>query len=375
MNIVAANIGSYPRIGDKPEQQQLRNALAALDRGEITNRDLSRVISDVGREILAEQARAGLDVVSDGQIRMADPVSHVMRKFRGVSITGLLRYFDTNTYFRQPQVTGTLAENGSLVADEFKLARAISTRPVIANILGPLSLSRLSVTKGGPYPDANQLMDALVPLMAAEVERLVTAGADAIVVEEPFLLREPEALPRVADALEVLAARKGALRLWLWLTFGDASGLYEKLQNLPVDGLILDFTYSKDIAEVVAVSGSRLGLGLGLVDARNTRLESPARVATLAGKLLKRVRADVVGLFPSNGLEYLPRPRAFEKLTVLARARDLLTGTRKSGKPSRRRVTKVTSRRRGKSRKPRRSVSRRARTTRSRRGGPRRGRG
>ncbi len=366
MNIVAANVGSYPRIGDTREQHKLRDALAALDRGEIKEQDLAQVQNEVVHEVLAEQAKAGLDVVSDGQIRWSDSVSHVMGKFDGVSINGLLRYFDTNTYFRQPQITGTLAEKGPLIADELKLAQAFSSKPVIATILGPLTLSRLSVLKGGPYHGANQLMDALVPLLAAEVERLATVGADAIVIEEPFLLREPAALPQMADALEVLAARKGSLRLWLFLSFGDAAPLYEKLQGLAVDGLILDFTYSRAMADAVATSGSQLSLGLGVVDARNTKLESPARVASFVARLLKKVQAEVVGLTPSNGLEFLPRSRAYEKLAVLARARDLLTGagpsrakrwpalrTRKAAKVRRR---KPASRRtaRGKSRRGRR---------------------
>lgn len=331
MNIVAAHSGSYPRIGDAREQQRLRNAIESFQRGEIKEKDLTKAQDEVVRDVLAEQTKAGLDVVSDGLVRWYDAVSHTMGKLKGVSINGLLRYFDTNTYFRQPHVTGAIAGNGALVADEVKFARAIAARPVATTLVGPLTLSRLSLIKGAPYKNADALMDALTPILADEVERLVKAGADAIIVEEPYLLKEPAALPRLADALEVLAARKGSLRLWLSVTFGDASKLYAKLQALPVDGLHLDFTYGGAIEDVVTSAGSQLGLGLGLVDARNTRLESPAVVAKRAARLLKKARGPVAGIVASNGVEYLPRTRAFEKLQVLARARDLLTG-RKGGR-------------------------------------------
>lgn len=332
MNIVAANGGSYPRIGDSREQQKLRNAYEASQRGDIKGTELERIQQSVIREVLAEQAKAGLDVVSDGQITWYDSVSHVMGKLKGVTINGLLRHYDTNTYFRQPQVTGKVEAKGALLADALKWSRAVSARPVLTTLPGPLTLSRLSIIKSGPYANANKLFDALVPILADEVERLARAGADAIVIEESYLLREPKALPQLADALEVLAARKGSLRIWLTVTFGDAAGIYDKLQKLPVDGLCLDFTYSSAIATAVASSGSRLALGLGLVDARNTKLESPAKVAAQAAILLKKAKGEVAGLVPSNGLEYLPRGRAFEKLVVLAKARDLLTGKKGGSK-------------------------------------------
>jgi len=184
MNIVAANGGSYPRIGDSREQQKLRNAYEASQRGEITGKDLTRIQQTVIRDVLAEQAKAGLDVVSDGQITWYDSVSHVMGKLKGVSINGLLRYYDTNTYFRQPQVTGRIEDKGALLADDLKWARAVSARPVLTTLPGPLTLSRLSIIKGGPYTKPDKLMDALVPVLADEVERLARAGADAIVIEE-----------------------------------------------------------------------------------------------------------------------------------------------------------------------------------------------
>ncbi len=275
-------------------------------------------------------------MVSDGQARWHDPVSHVMLRMEGVREGGLARWFDTNTYFRRPRVVGTLASPAPLIADEFKFARAVAPRPVTVTLTGPFTLSRLAIP-GGSYAGSNAVLEALALLLAGEVGNLAQAGATDIVVEEHSLVREPAALSRMEDALEVLGGRKGPARLWLRLSFGDCAGLYEKLQGLPVDGLILDFTYGPGLAEIVAGAGSAVPLGLGLVDARNTRLEKPADIARLARRLLRRVAGDS-WLTSSCGLEFLPRARAEDKLSLLADVRDLLLGRWRKGRPVRKRA-------------------------------------
>ena len=67
--IQATGVGNYPRTGDRPEQPQLRRALAQRDRGEISEGDLHRVQDDVTRDVIQEQCRSGIDLVTDGQIR------------------------------------------------------------------------------------------------------------------------------------------------------------------------------------------------------------------------------------------------------------------------------------------------------------------
>ena len=332
MKILAVHAGGFPRIGDTREQQRLRVAQESLDRGDIPEEQFWDVQNDMVREALSVQSRAGLDLVSDGQIRWADPVSHIMGKLEGVRLGGLARYFDTNTYFRRPQIIGALSAKGPLTSEEFRFARAISPRPVTATLTGPFTLSRLCLP-GGPYRGVNELLDALTPILAGEVGKLAASGAGDIIIDEHFLGREPNALPRLADALEVLGGAKGSARLWLRLSFGDYAPLYGELQKLAIDGLILDFTCSARLADMVASSGSDLALGLGLVDARNTRLENPLKTAREAARLMKKVRASGCWLVASNGVDFLPRHRAVEKLALLARMRDFLTGKdRKPGK-------------------------------------------
>ena len=60
------------------------------------------------RAAVEEQAGSGLDLITDGQIRWYDPISHAAGKLENITINGLMRYFDTNSYFRQPVVKGPI---------------------------------------------------------------------------------------------------------------------------------------------------------------------------------------------------------------------------------------------------------------------------
>src|SRR2546426_2775871 len=122
MEVVTASAGSYPRIGEGPGQQRLRQAYAQLELGSIPASRYGALEDEVTREVLAEQAAAGIDLVTDGLVRWYDPISHLGRKLGGVTINGLLRYFDTNFYFRQPVVRDRLTRHVPLVAGEYRFA-------------------------------------------------------------------------------------------------------------------------------------------------------------------------------------------------------------------------------------------------------------
>ena len=102
--MIATVIGSYPKIPNRPRPARLRNAINRLDRGDITVEELRKIEDEVTIEVLQEQADAGLDLVTDGQIRWEDEQTYLARAFSGISINGLIRWFDTNMYYRQPLI-------------------------------------------------------------------------------------------------------------------------------------------------------------------------------------------------------------------------------------------------------------------------------
>lgn len=326
MELVLSNHSSYPRIGDDAAGQLLRRTIAQREKDEKTDADVRAAEDQMTERALAEQFDAGLDLVTDGLIRWYDPVSHLAGKLSGITINGLLRFFDTNSYFRQPIVGGKIKREKPLVVEEYLFAQARSSRPVKVVLTGPYTLARLSIGQNQEIGKFDSLLAGYTQALAEEVAALADAGATLIQVDEPVLLKHPEDFSLFESSIKALAARKAAARLSLAFYFGDVARLYSKLQALPVDILCLDFTYSSSLTDIVATEGSSKILAFGLLDGRNTRLEDPDTLAGQLERMLGKLKADVAYLTPSSGLEYLPRDRAQLKLRHLATVKKTFLG-------------------------------------------------
>src|SRR5213595_394250 len=99
-------VGSYPKPPPEGGEFRLRRTLQALDQGEATAQDVAAEEDALTKDILVEQVGAGVDLVTDGQVRWDDPVTRLAAGLDGFTTSGLLRFFDNNTYFRQPVVKG-----------------------------------------------------------------------------------------------------------------------------------------------------------------------------------------------------------------------------------------------------------------------------
>ncbi len=337
MNLVPSSTGSYPRIGDSPDVQILRRTIAAVDRNERTPSDLSDAEAEMIRRAIEEQVRAGLELVTDGLIKWNDPISHLAGKLAGVKIKGLLRFFDTNFYFRQPELTARPERKGPLLVEEFAFAlKVLGSTPTPSEkagrlalkpvLTGPYTLAKFSLAAISGMTSLEARAEAYAEALAAEVGALVEAGARFIQVDEPAIIKYPEDWKTLERALGPLvqarddAAKAGKrAQLALYVYFHDAAPLYDKLARLPIDVLGIDFTYNSKLVDVVAAAGSPIPLGLGLVDGRNTKLEDPGAVARLIEKMMPKIAGGKAYLGTSSGLEYLPRDRAYAKLELLGK--------------------------------------------------------
>jgi 5-methyltetrahydropteroyltriglutamate--homocysteine methyltransferase len=346
-----ASAGSFPRVGDTFELQLLRRTIAALDRGERTTADLLDAENEMTRGAIADQVKAGLEIVTDGQIRWYDPISHLPGKLDNVEIKGLVRFFDSNFYFRQPVLTGQPMRNRHLVLNDYIFARnALGHIPTPADKAGKLSIKPVLT---GPYtlakfsraePLQNRSSNAFdslearavmyAEMLAVEVEVLSQAGAEFIQVDEPAAIKYPEDWSVLEKSLALLAQARHRvmkagqkLELALYVYFHDCAPLYEKLLALPVDVIGLDFTYNAKLVDVIASIGSPKPLALGLVDGRNTRLEDAAAIARQIERVLPKISGGRAYLGTSSGLEYLPRDRAIAKLELLGSVRALVNGS------------------------------------------------
>jgi 5-methyltetrahydropteroyltriglutamate--homocysteine methyltransferase len=327
--VLAVSFGSYPRAGDAPDDQKLRRAIEALDRGEVTAQELSAVERDVIKDVLAEQAEAGLDVVTDGQVRWHDPVSHLARSLEGCEVGGAVRWFDSDLSYQQPVITGPVRWQRPILLDDLEYAQAASDRPLKAVLTGPLTFVALS--RDAHYGNPKEAVLALAQALNRELQSYEEIELAYVQIDEPAfgpatdrgLLRDAYAalLENVAQPVVVAPF------------FGDVSRCFTWLFDLPVAGWHLDLRSQAPNAS--ALDGRRFPdgkiLSLGVLDALSARLEDRAEAAREVDALRERLPESAGVLVTSNvGLEGLPRGTARQKLGLLCEIRDAVQARARS---------------------------------------------
>ena len=347
-----ASAGGYPRFGETHEPSVLRRTMDALANGDRTSADLLDAQNDMTRRAIADQVQAGLDIITDGRIRWDDPISHIPSKLDNVRIDEQLPYFHTGGYFRQPVLTDKILRRGMLIADEYSFARNalghLPTPPAKAGKLaikpvltGPYTLAKYSLTASaggnGHARDTSAHMEDRVAqfadVLAVEIEALVRGGAQLIQIDEPAILGNAQdwklfeaALKPLVDARDKARQSGRVVELALHTYFDDGVNLYEKLLELPVDILGLDFVSAPKMAAAIISLGSSKPLALGVLSCTSPDAEDCEALARTIEKVLPRIDGGRAYLAPASGLEYLSRADATAKLQSLARIQSLLNG-------------------------------------------------
>ena len=322
--MITTAIGNYPKISANAKSPNLRTAIANFDAGKITPDELDTVANKVTAEIIHEQERAGLDLLTDGQVRWDDGLTYFARKIPGFSMNGLIRYFDTNTYYRQPIVDKELKMAKPISVSDFKFATSITDKPIKAVMPGPLTLAKLSrnasstVANGRSSVDSNAstITFELARILNNEAKHLEKAGASYIQFDEPVLLRNKEDFKLFAEASKILTQNIQAKTI-LCLYFKDISGLFPAIFKLPFQVFSLDFVMGKNNFNIIKDFPGEKELGLGLVDARNTKLEPVSDIVNGVQAMSSIVSIDKIHIHPNCGLEFLPRKNAYDKLKRL----------------------------------------------------------
>jgi 5-methyltetrahydropteroyltriglutamate--homocysteine methyltransferase len=327
MELQLASAGSYPRIGNEPNEQRLRQAYAAFERGEIARPALRQAEDEAATHAIEEQVAAGLDLVTDGLVRWYDPISHIAQALMGIRPGALRPFFRTGMEYRQPRVRGPLLRTRPIVATEVAFARSRSSRPVKAVLTGPLTLAAASVIETPAYPNLAILTRSYAEILATEVAALVAGGVAHIQIDEPAWLSRPEATPVVAEALALIAAAKADAELTLALLLGDATTVLDAIGPLPIDVLAVDVTRSPRTSEALSAAALPQRLALGVVDVRTVALDDIASRARTVAAVLDRAPAGPHYLTTAGGLEVLPLATARHKLGLLTDVRRAVTGS------------------------------------------------
>jgi len=316
--------GAFPKIGDTTEEQKLRRSLHQFDKNEITEEDLARIKDEVTEEAIRLQLEAGLDIVTDGLIRWDDPLRVIVRNITGVEISGLIRYFDTNTFYRQPIIESRLEFIKPILVNDFLFAQEHSAKPVKVVLPGPYTLAKLSRNRF--YREFKQLVFDFAHLIHKEALALEEAGCQYIQFDEPALLQFKQELPLFLQVHEILNAQLSKAEKTIQFNFGNLEGIYPKILNLNVERIGLQLTPGHKNWDVIKSAPFTKKLMAGIVDARNTKMESEAELVKLLHQLGESVNLDNTWISTSHSLEFLPRSNAQKKLELLTSVAKQLRG-------------------------------------------------
>jgi 5-methyltetrahydropteroyltriglutamate--homocysteine methyltransferase len=153
----------------------------------------------------------------------------------------------------------------------------------------------------------------LAEVLNQEARALQAAGAPVIQFDEPAILKHKEDFPLFQEAMTRLTQGLNPT-LALYTYFDDIAGVYPAFLKLPFQVFGLDYVMGKANWDVVVDVPSDVSLGLGVVNARNTRMETEEEIGDALRRIAPVVPQDRLYINPNCGLEFLPRDTAYQKL-------------------------------------------------------------
>jgi 5-methyltetrahydropteroyltriglutamate--homocysteine methyltransferase len=284
-------------------------------------------IHDVAiKAALKDQELAGVDIVSDGELRRDNDIDYLLTRIPGVQIPQRSKtdYYD----YYEAQVSAPLPEAAPLrpgLAADFAFTREQTQRPVKFSFTGPFSLSRRIHHTG--YADPADLVRALARWLNAQARELAAAGADLLQIDEPFLAGYPEQVELAIEAVNIVTAdvpvtwalhvcygNRYARPLWE----GHYDFLFPAVASARVGALVLEFARKGlDDLRLLRQYGWDRHLGLGVIDVKAAEVESAGLVASRIRRALEFVPARRLMVNPDCGLRHLPAVVARAKLRAM----------------------------------------------------------
>jgi len=324
MSIRTTVVGSYPKVTESGSDN-LPGTIDRWQKQQVNDSGLAAEIEKVIRRVLQEQEQAGLDLVTDGQIRWEDLPHLIARSSQGIGRGALRRFFDNNVYYRRLEMAGGVSWQKSALAEEIAFASAATKKPLKAALPGPLTLAYATELKPG------QTVESLIPfyadLLRQEVQALEKAGVKEIQVDEPHLSAAEPLTAKAIEAINKIFSGVKARR-WVAVYFQDVSAVLPALAKLQVEVLSLDLVSAREknpnllarTAEFLKSGAWKGEVALGLVDARNTKLEDVGKLKEEIALFTNGVPAEKLWLSPNCGLEFLPHQSAEKKIKLLREA-------------------------------------------------------
>jgi 5-methyltetrahydropteroyltriglutamate--homocysteine methyltransferase len=289
----------------------------------ISRRDLDEIHDTAVKAAIKDQEVAGIDVVTDGELRRDNMVDYFVERLPGVQVDHASKKFYYDLY--ESKVLAKLPTAPLGLVDDFRFLRANTDHATKFCITGPHCLSKR--IRNEHYPNEEEFAMDLARVMNPELKALVKAGARFIQIDEPYYSGFPEDLAWGVEALNQLVEGVEA-KIAVHICYGNRYGkpswegsyryLFPRILDAKVHQLTLEFARRGDEdLELFRELPVRFELGVGVIDVKTQAIETPELVAERIRKALAAIPAERLFVLPDCGCLHLPRDIAFAKLCAM----------------------------------------------------------
>ncbi len=293
--------------------------------------DRRELFDDAVQIAIRDQERAGIDVITDGEMKRWYFVQGFYGRMSGLEEVGVLRKTGVYGYDSAPRyrpVSRIKAERGLGIVEEFKYARSQTDRPLKATVPGPLTLTiHVQLHDDGIYKDRLELAWEFAEVINRECIALVEAGADFIQIDEPSYAIIPGGQENWVELFNACVKDVPA-KIGLHVCFGnlgsrprgrrDYGWMFPTLLSARCDQYSFEFA-NREMKEVEIWKswGDEREFSAGIVDVKSFWVEPAEEIADRIRMLLKHVRPEKLWVTPDCGFFQLPRWLANQKMKRL----------------------------------------------------------
>jgi 5-methyltetrahydropteroyltriglutamate--homocysteine methyltransferase len=292
---------------------------------------LAQAQDDATELAVRAQERAGLDLLTDGEIRRESYSNHFATALDGLDLdhpgTVVNRSGRPNLV---PRIVGPIRRPHAVQVRDLQFLRAHTDRPVKATVPGPFTMAQQA--QNDHYADLEAAAMDYAAAVNAEITDLFAAGADVVQLDEPYLQARPDAARAygVAAVTRALQGVRGTTAVHL--CFGYAAIVHERpsgysflpeLAACPADQISIETAQSGLDLGVLADLTDKTII-LGVVDLSTPEVETVEVVAARVRRAYPYILPEQLVLAPDCGMKYLPREAAEGKMRAMAGAAALL---------------------------------------------------
>jgi 5-methyltetrahydropteroyltriglutamate--homocysteine methyltransferase len=292
---------------------------------------LAQAQDDATLLAIRAQEDAGLDIVTDGEIRRESYSNHFATALEGVDIDNPGTAMDRSGHPNPvPRIVGPIRRPRPVQVDDLRFLRAHTDRTVKMTVPGPFTMSQQA--QNDHYPDAEAAAMGYATAVNAEIKDLFAAGADLVQIDEPYMQARPDAA-RAFGLAALNAALDGVTGTTaVHICFGYAAIIHARpegysflpeLAGCPVDQISIETAQSGlDLGVLSDLTDKTIILGV--IDLSTPDVETTELVADRTRRAFGRIPPEQITIGTDCGMKYLPRESAEGKMRAMAGAAALL---------------------------------------------------